>query len=97
MKRALPGQIRQFIRCRPVDVALARREPRPATFWRHRHAWRHIVGDDRAQLAPAALASDDHRVAVGDAARRRVGRADLDEGRALLAIRLGWLAMLLDT
>ena len=62
----------------------SRREPRPLALRRDRHARRHIVGDDRAQLAPAARALDDHRVAIGDAARRRIGRVDLDERRAFL-------------
>ena len=52
---ALAGEVGEGVRGEPVDVAAVGREASPAALGGDGDAGRHVVGDDGAQGAPAAL------------------------------------------
>ena len=88
MKRALPGEVAQGVGSCPVDVAgraAAVAVLAPAPLGRGHDARPHPVGDDRPQCDRAAPVLNDDQVAVGDAARRRVGRVNLHRRRPFAA------------
>src|SRR5215212_7098662 len=84
VKGALSREVGDGVRGEPVDAAPVRGERRPAPLGGDSHTGGHVVGDDGAQGAPAAIVRDNDILTVYDLTRGRIVRIDFDERRAFL-------------
>src|SRR5579859_2763367 len=87
----LACQVGQRIRGCPVNIVSVGGKLTPATFRGDGYSRWHVVGDDDAELAPAASILDSHLITVTDATRSGINWIDLDERGALPGDQAGYI------